>query len=424
MKTNQVVFFGGRLIKATIVIPTYWRGPAAGGSVCEFESDYIYDHAAPLDSEGTLGRALESLGVIDGKQDFTVVVVAVPTRPELKQAVEMRVQTIVAGFEYRYPVMVIGPEEIMLWRQRLANKGLYHYDHFLSLDSYASVRNVCLLAAVLSSADVAILFDDNGVIEDPLYVKKALEFIGGEYEGCRVAGVTGYYRQDDEILPVPLGEEEWLESWQEKWGGIRSLKEALSLVASGPRLKKSPFACSGSMVIHRDVFENVPFDPSIPRGEDIDYLMNARLFGVDFFLDNDLWIGRGCSPVCAPPWYQLRLDIIRFARERAKLKASDETATGIPGSGSADFDPYPGRFLKDDLHDIVFETSIEMAGSYLNEGREDDATECIMNIAISRAESDVSTDPLDEYMKYREQWREFIGIVPDAGIWQPDMASD
>lgn len=407
-------------MKATIVIPTYWRGPAAGGNVCQFESDYIYGHATPLDGEGTLGRALDSLAILDSQEEFAVVVVAVPTRIELKQAVELRVQTIVAQYEYRYPIMVIGPAEIMLWRQRLARKGLYQYDHFLSLDGYANVHNICLLAATLSSADVAILFNDDEVYEDPDYINKAMEFIGNDYNGNYVSGVTGYYRREGDALTAPPA----ANAWQDKWGGIDSLNQAFRLIGDGPRLKKSSFACGGNMVIHRDVFENVPFDPTIPRGEAIDYMMNARLLGYDFFLDRDLWIRHEPLPECAPSWFQLRLDIIRFARERAKLNARADDATAITYSTPDDFDPYPGRFLKGDLHDIVFETSLEMAGEYFNEGREEDAGECIMNIAISKAEARVKDNPLTEYISYQRQWQEFIGIVPAAGIWHPESISD
>jgi hypothetical protein len=408
-------------LKTSIVIPTYWRGPAADGNTCEFESDFIYDQASPLDSEGTLGQTLESLSVLEGVDDFAVMVLAVPTRTELKQAVELRVQTIVAQFEYKYPIMVIGPEEIMLWRQRLAARGLYQYDHFLSLDGYANVRNMCLMAAVLSSADVAVFFEDGEVYEDPEYLRKALEFIGGNHDGSFVGGVAGCLRRQDDSLLLPATDE----AWQDKWGMVSSMNQAFARIDEQPRLMKTPYANGGNMVVHRDIFEKVPFDPTIPRGEAVDYLMNARLSGYDFFLDNDLWIKQAPSSQCAPSWFQLRLDIIRFARERAKLAAARSGAGGTDSDiDPAEFEPYPGRFLHDDLHDIVFETSMEMASEYYFKGREEDASECIMNIAISKAEATVSSDPLEKYIEYQQQWQEFISIVPNAGIWHPETVSD
>jgi hypothetical protein len=338
----------------------------------------------------------------------------------LKQAVELRVQTIVAQFEYKYPIMVIGPEEIMIWRQRLAQKGLYQYDRFLSLDGISNVRNVCLLAAVLSSSEVAILFDDDEVYDDPAYLEKALEFIGKEHEGSFVGGVAGYYKREEYPEDFFTGDEDW----KQKWGSVESMNEAIELIDREPRLKKAPVAFGGNMVIHRSVFERVPFDPAIPRGEDIDYLMNAGLFGYDFFLDNELLTKHMPPPKCAPPWFQLRLDIIRFARERAKLLSPVTGSGQVRDLEPEDFDPYPGRFLKSNLHDIVFEASISMASEYYEDGREDDAGECIMNIAISKAEANIGRDALDEYLEYQGQWQEFVSLVPNVGIWHPTSTSD
>ena len=48
-------------MKITMVIPSYWaRESAAGGK----EGDAVYDHPTPLDSEGTLLRAIESTGIL------------------------------------------------------------------------------------------------------------------------------------------------------------------------------------------------------------------------------------------------------------------------------------------------------------------------------------------------------------------------
>lgn len=406
-------------MKTTIVIPTYWRGPAADGNTCEFESDFVYEHASPLDSEGTLARTLESLSILRDAGEFAVVVIAVPTRSELKQAVELRVETIVAQFEYRYPVMVIGPDQVMLWRQRLASRGLYQYDHLLSLDGYANVRNMCLLAAVLTGSDVAVLFEDGEVYEDPEYLDKALQHIGRVHQGKFVGGIAGcMLRQDDSFLLPEAGE-----GWEQKWGMIASKNEIFARISEMQSLQPTSYAYGGNMVIHRKVFSQVPFDPTIPRGEAVDYLMNARMAGYDFFLDRDLWIREVPSPICAPEWFQLRLDVIRFARERAKLGAA-ETGGGEASMDSAELDPYPGRFLGADLHDIVFEASIAMAGEYYASGKEQDAEESIMNIAISRAESGIGIAPLEEYISFRQQWQEFISIVPEIDIWHPESAAD
>lgn len=406
-------------MKTTIVIPTFWRGPASEAPVCTLESDFKYDHATPLDSDGTLGRALASLKILGEKNDFSVAVVAAATREEIKQAVEIKVQAIVAEFENDYPILFISPDELVVWRRRLAEKGMEKYDRFLNLDGYANIRNMCLLAALLTGADVAVLFDDDQIYEDTHYLDKALEFIGRDYEGEFVGGVAGYYLlpEDGFYLPAPQQE------WQRLWGETDSVNKALRLVEQEPRLKKTPIIFGGNMVIHRRLFEKIPFDPIVPRGDDNDYVINCKFFGYDFFLDNKLWIRHLPPPKCAPPWHQLRQDIIRFNRERAKL-VSGNRGNGHRRVLPEDIDPFPGRFLKDNLHDLVLSASLEMASSYIMAGMEEDARECMVNIAISKAESQSNENAWGDYLEFQALWEEFVSLLPTLGIWAPENGMD
>lgn len=406
-------------MRATIVIPTYWRGPVSEAPLFTVESDYLYDHATPLDSEGSLARTLASLAILDGRHEFAIAVVAASTRQEIKQAVELKVRAIIAQFEYDFPIFLIGPDELVLWRRRLAEKGMGEYDQFLSLDGYANIRNMCLLAAFLTGADVAILCDDDDVFEDPDYLDKALEFIGGDFEGGFVGGIAGYYQESGSGVDISRPELKW----QSIWGGNGAMNDALKNMAAPPRLKKTPLAFGGNMVIHRRIFEKIPFDSLIPRGEDIDYVLNCNCFGHDFYLDNELWIRHLPPPICAPPWFQLRQDIIRFARERAKLASNPIGETGRSVSAD-DYDPYPGRFLKDDFHDLVLATSLEMARAYMAAGMEADAHECLVNVAISKAEATVHEDAWHIYLSFQKKWEEFIRILPAIGIWSPFAPPD
>jgi len=386
--------------------------------MCTLESDFLFDHATPLDHEGTLSRALASLSVLEAEEGFVVAIVAAPTRSEIKQAVQLKVQSIVAQFDYDFPMMLIGPDELVFWRKRLAASGMAEFDQFFSLEGYSNIRNMCLLAAALTGADVAILFDDDQVYDDPDYLSKATEFIGREHEGRKVTGIAGYYLNQDESYLVPPAELEW----QRKWGNREAMNEAFNIIDQRPRLKPTPFVFGGNMVIHRSLFEKIPFDPMVPRGEDIDYLMNARFFGHEFLLDNQLWIRHLPPPKCAPPWFQIRQDIIRFARERAKLATQHNS--WVKKAAPEDFDPYPGRFLRDDFHDRVMETSFEMASEYIEAGMEDDASECMVNIAISKAESHLKGDPFGDYLAYQKSWEEFMRVLPTIGIWSAFDGTD
>lgn len=54
------------------------------------------------------------------------------------------------------------------------------------------------------------------------------------------------------------------------------------VIGTEPRLKATPFVFGGNMVIHRNLFTVVPFDQNVRRGEDIDFLINARMLGFHF----------------------------------------------------------------------------------------------------------------------------------------------
>ena len=95
-------------------------------------------------------------------------------------------------------------------------------------------------------------------------------------------------------------------------------------IAAEPRLKVTSFAFGGNLVVHRKLFSDVPFDPLIPRGEDIDFLINARMFGRRTYLDNRLSIKHLPPPKTFPTWRRVREDILRFIFEKKKLDSQLE----------------------------------------------------------------------------------------------------
>jgi hypothetical protein len=111
------------------------------------------------------------------------------------------------------------------------------------------------------------------------------------------------------------------------------------------------------MTFTRPLFERVGFDPSITRGEDIDYLINARLEGLWFFLDkrlNVVHLPPGGASYKDISYSKLQQDVVRFLYEREKLRAAadqPELESVQPGT----FAPYPGDFLVDDLEHQALE---------------------------------------------------------------------
>ena len=164
----------------------------------------------------------------------------------------------------------------------------------LSLFGYSNVRNMCLLAASILTADAVLLIDDDEVFETPDFVPRSLEFLGRRIYGDIVHGIAGYYLNGsgqyyDEVTPEP-----WMTYWDRFECKARAFDQ---IIGGGPRLKRTPFAFGGAMVLHRELFECVPFDPLVTRGEDIDYLVNSRMFRFQLFF----WTIRCLSNTCPNP---------------------------------------------------------------------------------------------------------------------------
>ena len=68
-------------MKVTMVIPSYWSRER---EVSWKEGDAIYDHPTPLDSEGTLLRAIQSIKKLEDK-DFQLVIIAVGTAEDIEK---------------------------------------------------------------------------------------------------------------------------------------------------------------------------------------------------------------------------------------------------------------------------------------------------------------------------------------------------
>jgi len=317
-----------------IIIPTYWTW---GSDQPDGPVEAIFDHPTPTDGESTLSRLLNSLCQVDGPP-FAVLVLTATVHPNLEQAAEQRVAGIIAPFCERFPITQFAASDLAALHERMQVLSQADFVPLISLRSYPTVRNCQLIAPHILGAEVVVALDDDEVVESD-YLAKATEFIGREHHGKPVLGLAGFYsdREGNKLLPEesPTGN-----IFLDKSAIMN--KGTLALQAAPGRLVPTPVAFGGNMVFHRDLFTRVGFDPGITRGEDIDYLINARLQGHSFWFDKELVVTH-LPPEAyqSSPYTKLREDVIRFIYEREKLKQS--------GGDPAQFDPYPGRFLRDDV---------------------------------------------------------------------------
>lgn len=393
----------------TMVIPTYW---ARARSVGWQEGDAVYDHPIPLDQEGTLLRALQSMEVLADK-DFRLVILAVATTEAIEGQVEEKVAGIIAsaatpGIE----TLLLGPSHLKKIHGLLRSHGEEQYDDLLQLRGYSPVRNLCLFVAHCLGSDVAVLIDDDEVFEDAQFMAKAQEFIGREIDGHPASAVAGYYLQPDGEYRLNKPFHPWMRYWDQ----VARMNEGFDrFISVGPRIKETPFVFGGNMVVHRSLFTVVPFDPFVPRGEDIDFLINAKMFGFRFFLDNQLSIKHLPPPKSHPTWRQLREDIFRFVFEREKITRQQDRE-GMRRVAPEEFDPYPGCFLKPDLEEKIEQACTLLAEQYESNGDAQGSKEALNNITLATTEARPRFDPFANLYRMQERWQGLMAYTSEGTI--------
>ncbi len=306
-----------------VVVPTYWTAPGVVGA---------FDHPTPFDGESTLPRLLESLARQEGPTFRVLLLAGCTNEGDLAEA-ERALRRRLEPFRHQLSLAVAGVGALRSLQPALQLEG-----RVFNLLSYAGIRNLQLLIPYLLGAEIVIALDDDEVVA-PDYIARAAGWMRPSAGGRALHGLSGPYADAaGELLlaePAPSGN-----IFLDK---ARYINQALNgLLRAGQPIVPTSLAFGGNMIFARQVIQRVGFDPGITRGEDMDYLINARIEGVRWWMAPQLTITH-LPPrhYEAPEYEKLRKDIIRFCYERAKIRRF--------GLRAEDFDPYPGRFLRDDL---------------------------------------------------------------------------
>jgi CRP-like cAMP-binding protein len=404
--TDRTGFPGGLThpMKTFIVVPTYWSRETGVGWQ---EGDAIYDHPTPLDQDGTLAKTLESLRILEDS-DYTLAVLACASAPDLESAVEAKVHAITEAMDPPVETYVISHSHLHAIQDLLKHAGREDLINVLSLVGYSNIRNMCLFIPLVLGAEVVVLIDDDELIDEPTFLSRAREFIGSRFMGQTIDGVAGYYLNEKGTYYDDVPEEI---HWMTYWDRFGSKREAFDKIIPGePRLKLTPFAFGGCMVLHRSLFRSVPFDPCITRGEDTDYVLNARMFGFNFFLDNQLYIQHRPPKKMHPTWQRFREDIFRLLYSKAKIEGQTQQVN-MTIVEPEDFDPYPGEFLRDTLGDKILKTNLILALDYLTQDRVEDAKETIRNIWLAKTIAIPKDNPFEVYLDFQRRWRSLRKLV-------------
>jgi GT2 family glycosyltransferase len=315
-----------RLAPLWVVVPTYW-GTADTG---------IYDHPTPLDGKSTLPRLLDSLLQQNFNSQFQTLILVSAASPEHERDVTEGVRRLLTPYAEKLNLYLADAETSRSVDQHLASHGL-DLD-IASMRGYAAVRNMQLLVPAALGAEIIIAVDDDEVLPEN-YLQQATKWIGKTYEGQHITGIAGLYLDEKGSPYIPEAE---------KVSNIlvhksNFMNETIRQLMTQPdELVRTPMALGGNMIFHEELFTRVGFDPAITRGEDIDYLINARIAGHPFCFDPRLSITH------LPPrhfessqYAKMRQDVIRFIYEKEKLQLNNLQPD--------EFAPYPGRLLSDDF---------------------------------------------------------------------------
>jgi hypothetical protein len=161
-------------MKTVMVIPTYWARDSATGWQ---PGDAVYE---------------DSLAVLESN-DFSLVVLACATTPEIEEAVENRVSEIVRTSKRPVDTYVISHSQLRDLQAVIVESGSSELADILSLTGYANIRNMCLFVPYVLGAEVVVLIDDDEIFDDPHFMKKAGEFIGRRFMGQTIDGIAGFY---------------------------------------------------------------------------------------------------------------------------------------------------------------------------------------------------------------------------------------
>lgn len=325
-------------VNPAVVIPTFITGARRRAEVKGIIGNY--DHATNINDEGELDRCLASL---EGVQHLGLVIILVAADRGLEAEAAARVRALTATHP-ELSTLVITHVELGLIRQRMEQLEITDVNQEIGLRGYSAVRNLGLVVANALGFDAVIFLDDDEVVDDPEFMRKAVYGLGKlTKKGVPILAKTGYYINDQGSYYS-----KWQDRWYNRfWQQGRAFNDWIRQAMKGPRLSRSNHVCGGCLAIHKEAFRRLAFDPWIPRGEDLDYMLDLRMYGSDIWFDNK-WQLRHLPPKTKHEGRRFRQDIFRWLYEHDKLEYSHSLIDLLRITPQS-LEPYPGPFLERSL---------------------------------------------------------------------------
>ena len=189
--------------------------------------------------------------------------------------------------------------------------------------------------------DAVVFLDDDEVVTDADFLRRAMYGLGKlTRKGIPILAKTGFY-YNSEGSYLSKSQNKWYNRfWQQGSAFNKWIERAMH----APRLSRSNHVCGGCLALHKEAFKRLSFDPWIPRGEDLDYMLDLRMYGSDIWFDNK-WSLHHLPPESASEGTRFRQDIYRWLYEYRKMEYS-RTQIDLMQVKPSSLEPYPGPFLE------------------------------------------------------------------------------
>ncbi|MBR3316929.1 MAG: glycosyltransferase [Atopobiaceae bacterium] len=331
-----------------IVIPTYWAetdDPAGMGEVG------AYDHATPISKPvPELETCLDSLEQVRGVLRVVVLLVAPASCADSARA---RVNGICSTHPNLNP-LIIGNREAKVIENAIHVVAPKMEGETVSLRGYGAIRNMGLVVAAVLGHDVVVFMDDDEVALDENFLIDAVYGLGLlTRQDLPVSAKSGYFFDRNDSCYADESTTRWCDR---HWTKKSEFNEWMQRAQSSTRISRSNYVCGGCFALYADAFCHVAFDPYITRGEDLDYLFNLRMNGLDVWFDNE-WAVKHMPPKTPSHASRFMQDVYRWTYEVEKLDVANHRIGFRPITPDS-LQPYPAPWITRGVHKRIFRTSL------------------------------------------------------------------
>lgn len=331
-----------------IVIPTYWAendDPTGIGEVG------TYDHATPISKPvPELETCLDSLEQVRGVLRVIVLLVA---PPHCADAARARVNAICYAHPNLNP-LIIGNREAKVIENAIHVVAPKMEGETVSLRGYGAIRNMGLVVSAVLGHDIVVFMDDDEIALDENFLVDAVYGLGLlTRQDLPISAKTGYFFDRNDSCYA----DESLTRWCDRYWTKRSeFNDWMERAQQSTRISRSNYVCGGCFALYADAFCHVAFDPYITRGEDLDYLFNLRMNGLDVWFDNQ-WAVKHLPPKTPSHASRFLQDVYRWMYEVEKIDVANHRI-GLRRITTDSLEPYPAPWIDPGVRKRIFLTSL------------------------------------------------------------------